>query len=292
MSEFTGNQDDSSLSYSDQSVSLGGYVLTGWEIPEQITWGGAQRMNVHKFVGGSRYIDVMGQDNDAVTWSGRFLGPDASFRADEIDQMRKAGEVVELIFAGRYYQAVIASLSLQQQTQFLIPYKISLTILTDESYVTPPDLTPLQAVSMDITAADDELMPPPLLPVDAIYLATAVLAPLAPIQTALAATEALLVPMTAITAATAATAALTGSMTAAMTLTTTAAALASGQLSTLAAASAAATLGTAAAGLAGATNVASAISNMQIAVASTYAMATTVTSAAYLGRAITNTANA
>lgn len=292
MSEFTGSQDDASLSYSDQSVSVAGYLLTGWEIPEQVVWGGAQRMNVHKFVGGSRYIDVMGADNDAVSWTGRFLGPDASFRADEFDQMRKAGEIVELIFAGRYYEAVISNLSMTQQTQYLITYKISFTVLIDESYVTPPDLTALQAVSMDVTAADDVLMPPPVLPPEAAYLTTAVLAPLAPVQVALAATTALMVPMTAITAATAATTALTGSMVAAMTLTNTAVAVASGRLSTLAAANAAALVGTTAAGLAGAANVADAISNMELAAASTYAMASTVTTAAYLGRAITNTANA
>jgi hypothetical protein len=85
----------------DQTILLGDFVFDGWEVPEKITWGGAQRVNVHKMIGGERVIDSMGPDNADISWSGIFLSPDASLRADQLDQMRKNGELLDLVFAGR-----------------------------------------------------------------------------------------------------------------------------------------------------------------------------------------------
>ena len=44
----------------DTLVSLGGFVFTSWAVPEQVNGGGRQSLVVHKLIGGTRVIDVMG----------------------------------------------------------------------------------------------------------------------------------------------------------------------------------------------------------------------------------------
>lgn len=257
-------------SYSDQSVTIGDFVLDGWEVPEQVSWGGAQQMTVHKFVGGTRYIDVMGFDNKDVSWSGRFLSPDAAFRADQLDQMRKAGAPVELIFAGRYYIAVISSFSADQVMQWHVPYQISLTILSDNSAVAPPSVPPLSAVTYDIAAANALALAPLL----------------APAQAAVAVIPALLVPMATIAAGAAATATLAAAVTSAAALVATAQTAADNQIRAIAASE------VIVANLAGANTVVGAVANMQAALAATYASASAVALSGYVNRASTNIANA
>lgn len=256
-------------SYSDQSVTLGDFVFNGWEVPEKVSWGGQQRMTVHKFVGGTRYIDVMGDDNQDISWSGRFLSPDAAFRADQLDQLRKAGAAIELVFAGRYYIVVIANFVANQEMQYNVPYSITLTPLSDNSFVPPPVISPLAAVTFDINAV----------------AAIAVAPPLIAAQIAVAAIPPLLFPMTAIAAGAAATVALASAVTAADATIATAQTLADNQIAAVAAAE------VAAANLAGATTVVGAVAGMQAALAATYASASAAAIAGYVGRASTNIAN-
>jgi hypothetical protein len=115
------------------AVTLGDFTFQAWEIPESITWGGAQRMAVHKLPGGERVIDSMGRDDAEITWSGIFLSSDASDRADQLDQMRVEGQELELIFAGRNYSVVISNFRAEQRKINYVPYSISCTVLVDES---------------------------------------------------------------------------------------------------------------------------------------------------------------
>lgn len=152
----------SDLASNDQTVSIGDFVFDKWEIPEHIEWGGAQRLTVHKLVGGVRVIDVMGEDHSDISWSGIFLSPDASERADQLDKMRIAGEVVELIFAGRYYLVVISNFRADQRKGWHVPYTITCSVMNDQSAVgmDPPSilsqlLSDVQAVALligDVTA--------------------------------------------------------------------------------------------------------------------------------------------
>lgn len=257
-------------SYSDQSVTFGDFVFNGWEIPEKVSWGGQQRMTVHKFVGGTRFIDVMGVDNQEVSWSGRFLSPDAASRADQVDQMRKAGAALELIFAGRYYIALISNFVADQAMQWHVPYRISFTILSDNSFVPPPVPTPLQAVSEDINAVSAIPVAPPLLAA----------------QLAIAAIPALMVGMTTIAPSAAATVALASAVTAAAVQVTVAQTAADAQIAALTATEV--TVGT----LAGATTVVGAVASMQGALAATYASASAVAMSGYIDRTSINIANA
>ena len=273
MSAYIGTPtDDYSASFtdpsiSDQSISIGPVLLDGWEIPEKVTWGGAQRMTVHKQVGGRRTIDVMGQDHSEVSWSGRFLSQDAAFRADQLDLIRCSGVPVDVVFAGRYYAAVISNFVAEQITQFHIHYQISFTIQADESSVFPPPALPATVLVLnDLAAIASMVVAPPLLIAQAAAaLIPPLVAPLAAFEVGAAATTAVIGAVDAVSAGVdavgqAASATLTG----------------------LAAASVVA--GT----LAGAATVVGAVGAMQTAQAATFAMASTVSMASYIGRVAVN----
>jgi len=114
-------------------VSLGGFVFQGFEVPERVNWGGAQRLVTHKMVGGGRFIDAMGRDDADISWSGIFLSSDASIRADQLDQMRIAGDPLELQFMGRQYTVLIGSFQAIQRRVNYVPYQITCVVLTDDS---------------------------------------------------------------------------------------------------------------------------------------------------------------
>lgn len=146
----------------DQSVVLGEVVFQDWEIPERVTWGGSHKLNVHKLVGGDRVIDAMGPDNAELTWSGIFLSQDAAQRADQLDQMRKDGQLRSFIFGGRFYYAYISSFQAEQRMLSWIPYTISLTVWRDQSTGAPQFLpNPLAEVLADAIAVNSLLGAPP-----------------------------------------------------------------------------------------------------------------------------------
>lgn len=181
MSGFTGSTDPGS---GDQAVLLDDFVFNMWEVPEKVNWGGDHRMMVHKFVGGTRWIDMMGPDDADISWSARFLSPDAASRADELDQMRREGKQRELVFAGRYYKVVISKFSANQEMLSHVPYSITLTPVSDNSAVAGAAVTPMSSVTDDVGLALLFLPPLPIFGPDFILAAIvmALLAPFAIIQ--------------------------------------------------------------------------------------------------------------
>ncbi len=63
------------------AVSLGPITFTGFEVPSRINFGGSQRLVVHRFPGGARVIDSLGDDPARPEWKGSFTGPLAAARA-------------------------------------------------------------------------------------------------------------------------------------------------------------------------------------------------------------------
>lgn len=115
------------------TLTLGGVVFQGFEIPESINSGGEQMLVVHKQPGGTRTIDAMGPDDDAISWSGRFRGSSAEQRALLLDFMRRAGQTVLLTYSLHIYQVVIRKFTANFQQPFEIPYSISCEVLVDET---------------------------------------------------------------------------------------------------------------------------------------------------------------
>jgi hypothetical protein len=115
------------------TLTLGGVVFQGFEIPESINSGGEQMLVVHKQPGGTRTIDAMGSDDEAISWSGRFRGPSAEQRALLLDFMRRAGQTVLLTYSLHIYQVVIRKFTANFQQSFEIPYSITCEVLVDET---------------------------------------------------------------------------------------------------------------------------------------------------------------
>lgn len=116
------------------TLSLGGVVFQGFEIPESINFGGEQALVVHKLPGGKRSINPMGPDDADIRWSGRFRGDSATQRATLLDFMRRQGRQVLLAWGLLHrYQVVISKFEADYQSDGReIPYSISCTVVLDE----------------------------------------------------------------------------------------------------------------------------------------------------------------
>lgn len=120
------------------AVSIGGVTFFGFEVPENLRWGGKQKLEIHKLPGGDRVFDVLGADDDPITWSGYFSGPLASLRARSIDNMRTAGKAVTLIWPGFSRNVIIESFTCDHaRGGYLLPYSISCQVVPQPSSSTP-----------------------------------------------------------------------------------------------------------------------------------------------------------
>jgi len=112
---------------------LGPVLFQDFEIPEHISWGGQQRLSVHRLPGGVRVIDAMGRDDAQISWSGVFSGINAADRARIVDLNRASGSVWPLVWDSFYYSVVIATFQADYRRVNWIPYRIACTVLRDES---------------------------------------------------------------------------------------------------------------------------------------------------------------
>ncbi len=112
---------------------LGPLLLQGFELPGRISWGGAQRIAVHRLPGGRRVLDSMGRDDAPITWQGVFTGADAGLRARLLDLMRADGSVWPLIWDSFLYSVVVARFDAEFMRANWIPYRVELTVLRDEA---------------------------------------------------------------------------------------------------------------------------------------------------------------
>ena len=116
-----------------------GYLLLGpvlfedFELPERISWGGAQRLAVHQLPGGARVIDTLGRDDAVITWSGVFSGGDAATRARLVDLMRADAVVWPLTWDAFFYSVVVSQFRADFTRSNWIPYRIGCTVLRDEA---------------------------------------------------------------------------------------------------------------------------------------------------------------
>jgi hypothetical protein len=135
---------------------LGGVVLVDFEIPQQISWGGTQRIATHLLPGGERVFDVMGREEEPISWSGIFLGAGAIGKAIQWDTMRARGLVQPLQFGTLSYQVVVESFTADYRQRSHIPYKITCKVLRDNSAPLPSSsVSPEQSVSQDVSSASD-----------------------------------------------------------------------------------------------------------------------------------------
>lgn len=115
------------------TLTLGGVVFQGFEVPATINSGGAQMLAVHKTPGGNRVIDAMGPDDSEIRWSGRLRGSGAETRALLIDFMRRQGQQQLLSYSLHRYQVVIKEFEANFEQSYEIPYRICCEVVLDET---------------------------------------------------------------------------------------------------------------------------------------------------------------
>jgi hypothetical protein len=135
-------------------LALGSFEFVDFEVSGEVSFGGAQKLAIHKLIGGTRVIDVMGRDDSDVTWSGIFSGGDAGDRARVLDAMRAAGAPLSLTWDEFCYTVVIEKLEMNFCNPWWIPYRIACAVVVDQAqslstYV--PDLA--GAILGDLTSA-------------------------------------------------------------------------------------------------------------------------------------------
>ena len=112
---------------------LGPVAFQGFEVPEQVTVGGRQRLVVHRMPGGGRVVDALGPDDAELVWSGTLSGPDAAERFRLLDTLRRAGEPLALAWDAFAYGVVISNLEADIASPWWIPYRIACTVLQDNT---------------------------------------------------------------------------------------------------------------------------------------------------------------
>jgi hypothetical protein len=133
---------------------LGPVAFAGFEVPDRITFGGRQRLAIHRLVGGGRVVDALGADDADLAWSGVFSGPDAADRARLLDALRMAGAQVTLTWDAFFYTVVIAEFSADYSAPWWVPYRLVCTVVLDPAApVVQAAADLLTSVTADLTSA-------------------------------------------------------------------------------------------------------------------------------------------
>jgi hypothetical protein len=115
------------------ALLLGPILFQKFELPERVRFGGRQRMAVHRLPGGVRVVDSLGRDDADIVWSGVFSGGDAALRAGALDLLRAEGGAWPLTWDWFFYTVVIARFDADYTRSNWIPYRITCTVVRDET---------------------------------------------------------------------------------------------------------------------------------------------------------------
>ena len=112
------------------AVSVGAFITSGFEIPEQLPFGGSQEIKEHKLIGGARVLDVMGADEDDISWKGYFQGSGALSRATLVDTQRSLGLQLPLVWPGGGRLVVISKFKCTiERGGYFCPYEITCKVI-------------------------------------------------------------------------------------------------------------------------------------------------------------------
>lgn len=112
-------------------LSLGGVAFRDMEVPEQIRFGGRQRVAVQNLIGGGRVVSALGIDDGLIEFAGIFSGADAGSRAQLLDAARALGAALPLVWDGFFYTVVIESFVAEYRKQNLIPFAVACVVVSD-----------------------------------------------------------------------------------------------------------------------------------------------------------------
>ena len=138
-------------------VMLGGILLSGFEVPEQISFGGSQLLAVHRLPGGVRVVDAMGADDRDISWSGMMIGPNAADRARALDGLRAAGQMVPLVFGDMSFNVVVASFeAAYRRASWIGSYRISCLVVPGVAVQAPSLVELLTGALSGVGAIDPD----------------------------------------------------------------------------------------------------------------------------------------
>lgn len=109
---------------------LGPLVLTDFALPEKVGHGGSQAMTNHKLPGGARVFDTTGPDDADITFSGIFLGTLAGVEAALLDQLRQAGQPLDLFWGFNALRVIIKDASLED-SYMRCDYRVTCCVIPD-----------------------------------------------------------------------------------------------------------------------------------------------------------------
>ena len=119
----------------DVTLVLGPVVFSAFEIPDEISFGDTQRLTVHEIPGGTRVFDLLGPAPADISWSGIFSGTDAVVRAQLLDRLLTQGGLFPLVWGAFSYTVAIKNFSARFHNAAWIPYKLTVSVLQDNSTV-------------------------------------------------------------------------------------------------------------------------------------------------------------
>lgn len=134
---------------SDVILSLGGVSFRDMEVPEQIFFGGSQRLSVQNTIGNNRVVEAIGGNDGDIFFSGIFSGSDAVERAQLLDSARNLGTKLPLAWKDFYYLVVIRQFSAVYCKPNLIPFSIDCTVVSDPLADTAASLAPIASLISD-----------------------------------------------------------------------------------------------------------------------------------------------
>lgn len=112
-------------------LTLGGVSFQDMEVPEAISFGGAQRLSAQRLLGGGRVLNALGFDDGDISFSGIFSGPAAVERAQILDAARVAGLALPLAWDRFFYVVVISKFSASYHKTSLIPFSLTCSVVDD-----------------------------------------------------------------------------------------------------------------------------------------------------------------
>lgn len=133
---------------SEFGLLLGPIAFQDFEVPSGIRFGGRQRLAVHRLMGGGRVIDALGQDDADISFCGTFSGSNATVRARMLDELRIAGQPLQLTWDVFFYTVFIGHFEADYQNRWWIPYQIGCTVLRDEADVLAAAVSSLATLAL------------------------------------------------------------------------------------------------------------------------------------------------
>jgi hypothetical protein len=113
------------------SVILGGVAFRDFEVPEKIQFGGTQRIVTHELIGGGFVLDTLGKKPQEISFQGIMSGTSAFSRAQNLDIMCSAGDIISLGWYEFFYNVVIVDVSIDYEKPWWIPFKIKCIVAQD-----------------------------------------------------------------------------------------------------------------------------------------------------------------